>query len=165
MPVGADTEEVGLCNCGGPVHEEKYLDKKVKKTFGPSKETKVYRCQHCGRNFWVGIRSTPGYTNPDGSLKIVADLTPPCTKECKNDRCFWRQRNEFGLSPWYYNAPMDDPGKIKHEKEQMAIRRKYGDPFFPELKVYTGTNQLSLVCEGWVGSGSGLFMYKPEDDA
>lgn len=37
---------------------------------------------------------------------------------CKNDRCFWRQRDQFGLSPFVvFNE--------EYQKKQLEIKEKY----------------------------------------
>lgn len=71
---------------------------------------------------------------------------PECTKKCGNDRCWWRQRDVHGLSPWHYNAPKDDPGRIEHEARMAAITEKYGRSYFPKFEAGVGTNVINVYC-------------------
>lgn len=62
------------------------------------------------------------------------------TKVCNNNKCFWRQRDVFGLSPFFDLDP-------KHIKKQEEIRNKYGESYFPEWKVSVGTNCIYVTCK------------------
>ena len=73
-------------------------------------------------------------------LRGTATFNCPFTADCENDRCFWKQRDCHGRCPW---AVFDNP---EHDKEQAAITEKYGDPYFPEWKIFPGTNCLMTYC-------------------
>lgn len=64
----------------------------------------------------------------------------PWTKQCNNDRCFWKQRSTHGRCPW---TLFDDP---EQEQKHKDIEQAYGKPYFPEWKVQVGTNVLTAYC-------------------
>lgn len=79
--------------------------------------------------------------DPDGrfvSLPVINHVQCHLTKLCQNDKCFWRQRDVYGRNPWYH---YQNPNQNDH------IDSKFGSPYFPELKVQTGTNCITVFCE------------------
>jgi len=64
----------------------------------------------------------------------------PFTEKCQNHKCFWKQRDTHNRCAWYVH---DNP---EHDAEQRAITDQYGEPYFPEWKVQTGTNNLMAHC-------------------
>ena len=64
------------------------------------------------------------------------------THICQNDKCFWKQRDCYGLCPW---VVFDETGE--HEASQRNIIDKYGEAYFPEWEVCVGTNCLYCSCK------------------
>lgn len=67
----------------------------------------------------------------------------PLTDICKNDKCFWRQRDQFGLSPFFI---VDIPENQELKEKQRQIKETYGESYFPEHKVIVLTNVMSIEC-------------------
>lgn len=67
------------------------------------------------------------------------------TEICQNLRCFWKQRDCFGLEPFpcYYDKDGNMPGEIKNAE----IAAKYGESYFPEHTVSVGTNSMYITCK------------------
>lgn len=67
----------------------------------------------------------------------------PVTLICKNDQCFWRQRDQFGLSPFFI---VDIPENQELKEKQRQIRETYGESYFPEHEVIVLTNVMGIKC-------------------
>lgn len=76
------------------------------------------------------------------------------THICGNNKCYWKQRDCFGLQPFamYYDGNGNMPGVISNDK----VIAKYGQPFFPKLSCSVGINCLHIVCSD--------FQTKVKDD-
>jgi hypothetical protein len=77
-------------------------------------------------------------------LNILATIQCPVTDQCENDKCFWRQRDVFGRTPWYI-------AYIADRENQDKITQEHGEPYFPKLEVHTGTNYLGICCPDYKG--------------
>ncbi len=64
------------------------------------------------------------------------------TQACQNHRCFWKQRDCYGLAPFFYED--ENGGSAAVNKE---VREKYGETYFPEHKVSLGTNCMHVICK------------------
>lgn len=78
----------------------------------------------------------------EGQPQIIDTIQCPKTKECKNDQCFWRQRDVHKLSPFYFN----DKNGINSMDYNKKITEEFGKPYFPEMFVEVGTNCIYLFC-------------------
>ena len=67
-------------------------------------------------------------------------LQCPDTKGCRNERCFWWQRDNAGLNPF----PAAEIYAGTYQGGEIAA--KHGEPYFPELRVSVGTNCLNVSC-------------------
>lgn len=79
--------------------------------------------------------------NHTSGLRGTASFNCPFTKDCENDSCFWKQRDCYGRCPWA--TAMMDPEYVKLENN---IVKEHGQPYFPEWRVFTGTNCLIMYC-------------------
>jgi len=70
------------------------------------------------------------------------------TSECQNSKCFWKQRDCYGLQPF----PMwrDENGEYPAMKKNERIRQEYGDSYFPKLNISVGTNTYHIYCEDYI---------------
>jgi len=68
-----------------------------------------------------------------------------CTKECKNNKCFFKLRDCYGYPVFYYDGIKED---IINAVEKAGIDRE--DVMFPELKASIGTNVIYVLCEDMV---------------
>lgn len=66
----------------------------------------------------------------------------PITDICQNNQCFWKQRDCYGLSPFYYVD--EDGGSVSRNAD---ITVQYGEPYFPKTEGKTGTNVISVWCD------------------
>ena len=80
--------------------------------------------------------------NHTSGLRGTATFQCPFTKDCANNRCFWKQRDCYGRCPWA--TALLDPEYAKLAQE---ITDKYGEPYFPEWVIQTGTNCLMMYCK------------------
>lgn len=62
------------------------------------------------------------------------------TKECKNNRCYFRQRDVFGRNPFPYTGDDDAIQKIEEE---------HGSVIFPSLEAKIGTNEIVIICRSF----------------
>lgn len=69
------------------------------------------------------------------------------TQICQNDRCFWKQRDCYGLNPFpVWKSP---EGNFPLVEENEKIVEKYGEPYYPKFKVTVGTNTMYIICEDY----------------
>lgn len=63
------------------------------------------------------------------------------TKECKNDQCFFRQRDIFGRHPFLH---LNDDALAQ---ANIAIEKEHGQAIFPSLHAEVGTNVIIVLCK------------------
>ena len=68
------------------------------------------------------------------------------TKECKNNKCFFKMRDCFGWPPFVYEG-----SKEAGEKALKKAGIEANEMMFPELKAVIGTNVIYVVCEDMEG--------------
>lgn len=68
------------------------------------------------------------------------------TQTCQNTRCFWKQRDCMGRSPWA--MAYQDPSYV----EKMKLLE---EPYFPKWNVTVGTNCLCAICEDFICGNDG----------
>ncbi len=66
----------------------------------------------------------------------------PVSKTCANNQCFWKQRDCFGREVWVNLLTFE-----KDKESDSKIVETYGEPYFPEWQVSTGTNCMYLSCK------------------
>jgi hypothetical protein len=82
------------------------------------------------------------YKNGDGwSLTYQC----PLTSECQNNKCFWKQRDCFGLQP--FPVYQDEDGNWPAMEKNVAIQEEFGDSYFPEHIISVGTNDMIITCK------------------
>ena len=80
------------------------------------------------------------------SERVIFHFQCPLTDVCENNQCFWKQRDCYGLSAWYYDY-IDESGIHKSSlKDNTKVAQKYGKSKFPKLEVSTGTNCINVWC-------------------
>jgi len=75
-------------------------------------------------------------------LRGTATFNCPFTQDCENERCFWKQRDCYGRSPWA--TAWQDPEYVKKMEE---VTREHGEPYFPTWSIQTGTNCIMVYCK------------------
>jgi hypothetical protein len=84
------------------------------------------------------------------------------TEQCKNNLCFWKQRDCFKRSYWI-SVSFDQ--KIIEEQEE--ITKKYGKAIFPNIIVQAGTNCIDVVCTDYKSNKNdtdGCYEYLDETE-
>ncbi len=69
------------------------------------------------------------------------------TKNCQNDKCFWKQRDCYGLEP--FPCYSDEDGEMPGMKKNEEVTEKYGESYFPEMSITVGTNCLYVICDDY----------------
>ncbi len=67
-----------------------------------------------------------------------------CSKECTNNRCFFRLRDCFGYPPFWYPGNEVD---INKALEKAGV----DDMIFPKFQAFVGTNVIYVNCENQEG--------------
>jgi len=71
----------------------------------------------------------------------------PFTTSCMNHRCIWKQYDCHGRNPWWIP---DKELQAEQNKILENLCSKYGEPYFPQWKVMTGTNILHAYCLDYI---------------
>jgi hypothetical protein len=82
--------------------------------------------------------------NPDklGHTSLGSFSKCPKSKECANDACFFRKRDELGMFVWWGQFQNMDVEEAKHQEELQEI-----ETLWPKLKITPGTNCYGIWCE------------------
>jgi len=64
---------------------------------------------------------------------------------CQNNKCYWRQRDVFGMNPWWVADP-NDPANILNQE----IRDQCGECYFPKIQSCVCTNDMIFYCEDFI---------------
>ncbi len=72
--------------------------------------------------------------------RVIEAFNCPRTKDCANDKCFFRKRDIFGMSVWAiaYYGMTDEEKKIQDEL--------WSDVLWPRLEMRIGTNCYNITC-------------------
>lgn len=73
-------------------------------------------------------------------MTIVACFQCPQTAVCKNDECFWRQRDVHGVPAFPVGLDLP-PDAFDHLPEAKC----------PEMIITVGTNVLYIICKEYIG--------------
>jgi len=65
----------------------------------------------------------------------------PRSKDCSNDKCFFRKRDVLGMNVWAAAYWAMD------EAEQKIQNELWDDVLWPEIKIKPGTNCYNIYCE------------------
>lgn len=84
------------------------------------------------------------------------------TDICENKECFWKQRDCYGRSSFVYFDKDYTTNSFEQKNEELIS--KYGEPYFPTIKGYTGTNEIGLWCEDFMCEKWGGGVYCTLDD-
>lgn len=77
----------------------------------------------------------------DGSLIGILNfnsLQCEITAQCKNNQCFYRQRNQLGLPVWWTADPDGNKSRL--------VTEKYGETIFPDVRITHTTNCMAAYC-------------------
>lgn len=72
------------------------------------------------------------------SLPVIAHIQCSLSKECHNTRCFFWQRDNAGLPPFWYPDG--------HTEKWQEVKAKHGETSYPEFSADVGTNCISVSC-------------------
>lgn len=69
------------------------------------------------------------------------------TNECQNNKCFWKQRDCYGLEP--FPCYIDSNGEYPAMEKNKKILEIYGPTYFPKFNIIAGTNAMYIKCEDY----------------
>ena len=76
-------------------------------------------------------------------MHVIIHGQCPKTKQCKNDECFFRQRDVYGRGAFYDEIC----GSKEAEMKEVKIDTEHGKAIFPKMRAEVGTNEICVICD------------------